>query len=108
MGPLHYFSQFISKPEAQGPDLRRAMREIREANPELYKELKEAARDTDMTVAEMEPTWSFENRLEAAQDMAKKGGYPFNLEKFFERYGYDTENIEDTLQEFGFSRKDFE
>lgn len=112
-GPLHYFTSFIDRYYQPGPDVRKAMREIRQANPKLYDRLKEAARDTDMSVAEMMPSWSFDARLESAQDMAKKGGYPFNVNKFLERHGYvvdieDADEIADVLDAFGYSPKDFE
>lgn len=112
-GPLHYFTSFIDRYYQPGPDIRKAMREIRQANPKLYDRLKEAARDTDMSVAEMMPSWSFDARLESAQDMAKKGGYPFNVNKFLERHGYvvdieDADEIADALDAFGYSPKDFE
>jgi hypothetical protein len=112
-GPLHYFTSLIDRYYEPGSSVKQAMREIREVNPKLYKRLKETARDTDMSVAEIMPQWSFGARLESAQDMAQKGGYPFNVNKFLERHGYvvdieDADEIADVLKDFGYSSKDFE
>jgi hypothetical protein len=85
-GPLEYLNRSLGYP-AKG-ELRPVLREIKEVDPLLYNRLMESARDTDMTVAEMTPRESFDRRLEAAQAMAEKGGYPFDMHKFMQRYGY--------------------
>ena len=85
-GPLEYLNRSLGYPAKD--ELRPVLREIKEVDPLLYNRLMESARDTDMTVAEMTPRESFDRRLEAAQGMAEKGGYPFDMHKFMERYGY--------------------
>jgi hypothetical protein len=85
-GPLEYLNRSLGYP-AKG-ELRPVLREIKEVDPLLYNRLMESARDTDMTVAEMTPRESFDRRLEVAQAMAEKGGYPFDMHKFMQRYGY--------------------
>ena len=85
-GPLEYLNRSLGYPSSD--ELRPVLRDIKKADPLLYNQLKEAARDTDMTVAEMTPGATFKRRLEAAQMMAEKGGYPFDMQKFLDRYGY--------------------
>ena len=85
-GPLEYLNRSLGYPAKD--ELRPVLREIKEVDPLLYNRLMESARDTDMTVAEMTPRKSFDRRLEAAQAMAEKGGYPFDMHKFMQRYGY--------------------
>jgi hypothetical protein len=92
-GPLEIFRTYTDN---FGEDnLKQVMREIRSANPELYKTLKDAARDTDMTIAEMMPSLTYRNRLNAAQERALRSGQPFDLEKFKKRYGYEDLDPED-------------
>jgi hypothetical protein len=85
-GPLEYLNRSLGYPAKD--ELRPVLREIKEVDPLLYNRLMESARDTDMTVAEMTPRESFDRRLEVAQAMAEKGGYPFDMHKFMQRYGY--------------------
>jgi len=85
-GSLEYLKRSLGYPK--GSEFKNALRDIKEADPLGYRGLLEAARDTDMTVAEMTPKLSFQKRLEAAREMAEKAGYPFDMQKFLDRYGY--------------------
>jgi hypothetical protein len=86
-GPLDILDRFLNRGDDES--LRKTLREIKVTNPSLYRELIEAARETDMSIAEMSPSLTFQNRLEAAQDYAAKSGVPFDEAKFRRYYGYE-------------------
>lgn len=71
------------------PGLKNTLREVKTVNPELYKELLEVARDTNMSIAENAPALTFQNRLEAAKSRAERLGVPFDEAKFRRYYGYE-------------------
>jgi hypothetical protein len=86
MGPLEYLNRSLGYPGSN--ELRPILREIKDTDFLLYNQLKEAARRNDEMIAERTPGTTYARRLKDARAMAKKGGYPFNMEKFRERYGY--------------------
>jgi hypothetical protein len=86
-GPLDILNRFLNR--GSDEPLRKTLREIKAVNPDLYKELIEAARQTDIDIAEMSPSLTYQNRLEAAQERAAKLGIPFDEAKFRDYYGYE-------------------
>jgi hypothetical protein len=85
-GPLEYLNRSLGYPGSD--ELKPILREIKKSDLLLYNQLKEAARRSDSIVAKKTPGMTFKRRLEAAKAMAEKGGYPFDMQKFMERYGY--------------------
>lgn len=101
-GALSILKSIISVPDdfsgkVFSPGLKDTLREVKTANPELYKELLEVARDTDMSIAENAPALTFQNRLEAAKSRAERLGEPFDEAKFRRYYGYDKDYNPSTL-----------
>jgi hypothetical protein len=86
MGPLEYLNRSLGYPGSN--ELRPILREIKDTDFLLYNQLKDAARQSEEMIAKRTPGTTYERRLKDAEAMAKKGGYPFNMEKFRERYGY--------------------
>jgi hypothetical protein len=86
MGPLEYLNRSLGYPGSN--ELRPILREIKDTDFLLYNQLKDAARQSEEMIAKRTPGTTYERRLKDARAMAKKGGYPFNMEKFRERYGY--------------------
>lgn len=92
-GPLQILRGFVDHPE----DLRGTLREIQKTNPDLYKDLIDAARETDMSIAENAPAGTFRSRLDSAKRYAKEQGVPFDEAKFRRYYGYEDDYNPRTL-----------
>lgn len=90
-GPLHIMRTLLGNPDSS--ELRSVLREVNKANPDLYRTLKEAAKDTNMTIAEMTPFGTYERRLDDAMNAAKKSGQRFDLDAFHKRFGYDPDDL---------------
>lgn len=84
-GPLAVMDQLLGSPDS----MLKSLREIRKVDPDRYKELADAARDTDMTMAELYPGNTYQHRLRYAKSDAREEGRRFSMKKFRERYGYD-------------------
>ena len=84
-GPLAVMDQLLGSPDS----MLKSLREIRKVDPDRYKELADAARDTDMTMSELYPGNTYQHRLRYAKSDAREEGRRFSMKKFRERYGYD-------------------